>query len=109
MKELWRTLSSFMGQKTAKAEDNSHTANDFAIFFADMVEAVRMSISTVPLQDIPYTATHIFILLHYYKTRVFSIPTINTIRLCVVVSEWSKAQDIEVRATQVRSPYQDFF
>ena len=43
----------------AKAEDNSHTANDFANFFADKVEAVRISTSSVPLQDIPYTATHI--------------------------------------------------
>ena len=30
-----------------------------------------------------------FVLLHYYKTRAFSIPTINTMRLCVVVAEWS--------------------
>ena len=59
MKKLWRTLSGITGEKTAKAEDNSHTANDFANFCADKVEAVRLSISSVPLQDIPYTATHI--------------------------------------------------
>ena len=28
-----------MGEKTAKADDSSHTANDFADFFADKVEA----------------------------------------------------------------------
>ena len=48
-----------MVEKTAKAEDNNHTANDFANFFADKVEAVRLSTSSVPLQDIPYTATHV--------------------------------------------------
>ena len=42
----------------AKAEDDSHTVNDFANFFADTVEAVRLSTSSVPLLDIPYTATH---------------------------------------------------
>ena len=35
MKKLWRTFSGIMGEKTAKAEDNSQTANDFANFFAD--------------------------------------------------------------------------
>ena len=60
IKKLWRTLSGFMGEKTAKAEDDCHTANDFANFFADKVEAVRLSTSSVPLQDIPYTATHVF-------------------------------------------------
>ena len=43
-----------MGEKTAKAEDNSHTANDFANILADKVEAVRLSKSSVLLQDIPY-------------------------------------------------------
>ena len=33
-----------------------------------------------------------FILLHYYKVQAFSISTINTMTLCVVVAEWSKAQ-----------------
>ena len=58
MEKLGRTLSDIMGEKTAKAEDNSHTANAFANFFVDTVEAVRLSTSSVPLQDIPYTATH---------------------------------------------------
>ena len=43
-----------------KVEDNSHTANDFANFFADKVDEVRLSTPSVPLQDIPYTATHVF-------------------------------------------------
>ena len=58
IKKLWRTLTGIIGEKTAKAEDNSHTVNDFANFFADKVEVVRLSTSSVPLQDIPYTATH---------------------------------------------------
>ena len=53
MKKLWRTLSGIMGEKRVKAEDNSHTANDFAIFYAE-VEAVRLLTPSVPLQDIPY-------------------------------------------------------
>ena len=59
MKKLWRTLFGIMGEKTAKAEDKSHTANDFANFFADKVEAVRPSTSTVPLHVITYTVTHV--------------------------------------------------
>ena len=59
MKKLWQTLSFIMGEKTTKAEHNSHTVNDFANFFIDKVEAVRLSTSSVPLQDIPYMATHI--------------------------------------------------
>ena len=54
---------------------------------------------------------YICISLHYYKTRAFSIPTINTLRLCVLL--WRsglgrRSVDSEVRATQVRSSYQDF-
>ena len=48
-----------MGENTAKAEDNNHTANDFAKFFTDKVEAVHLSTSSVPFQDIPYTTMHI--------------------------------------------------
>ena len=59
MNKLCRTLSDIMGENSAKAEDNSHTANDFANFFIDKVEAVRLSTSSVPLQDIPYMAAHI--------------------------------------------------
>ena len=59
MKKLWRTLLSIIGEKMARAEDNRHTANDFANFFAEKVKTVRLSTSSVPLQDIPYMTTHI--------------------------------------------------
>ena len=54
MKKLWQTLSGIIGEKMAEAEENNNPANDFANFFADKVEAVRMPISYVPLQDITY-------------------------------------------------------
>ena len=49
-----------LGEKTDKAADDSHTANDFVNLFADMVEAVLLSTSSVPFPDIPYTATYVF-------------------------------------------------
>ena len=54
---------------------------------------------------------YIFILLHYYKMQQFSIPTINTMRLCVLswlIGLRCRSEDSEVRTTQVRSPDQDF-
>ena len=59
MKKLWWTLSGIMGKKMAKAEDNSHTANDLANFITDKIKAVHLPTSSVPLYDITYMATHI--------------------------------------------------
>ena len=39
---------------------------------------------------------------NFYVTRAFSIPTINTIELCVIMVELS--EDLEVRMIQVRDP-----
>ena len=51
---------------------------------------VEFSANTVWLVSCSY----FFILLHYYKAQAFSIPTIDNMKLCVVVAEWSKAQVI---------------
>ena len=53
-----------------------------------------------------------YFVLHYYKACAFSIPTINTTRLCVLL--WliglrRRSLGSEVRETQIRSPDQDFF
>ena len=58
------------------------------------------------------THFYIFILLHYCKTRAFSIPTINTMRLYLL--SWlsglrRRSVELEVRAIQVGFPGQDCF
>ena len=56
--KLWRTLSNIMREnKTTDCNDKVHTDDEFAKFFS-YVEIVRTSTSSVPLQNIPYTATH---------------------------------------------------
>ena len=44
-----------------------------------------MVISQIPNMVWLVSRFYIFILLHYYKARAFSIPMINTMRLCLVV------------------------
>ena len=50
--------------------------------------------------------------LDYYRSRAFSMPTINTMRLCVLLCLNCLSRtslDSKVRAAQVRSSDQDFF
>jgi len=50
MKKLWRTLSDVLGKgKTQDSEELS--ADDFATFFRDKVEAVCSATSTTPPHD----------------------------------------------------------
>ena len=67
----WWTLLGIMEEEMVKAEDNSHTANDFANFFADKVEAVQLSTSTVQLQNIPHMDIYLthFQRLHLSRSR----------------------------------------
>ena len=44
---------------------------------------------------------YIFILLHYYKARAFSIPTINNMRLCVLPEGESSMGGSELSCEQV--------
>jgi hypothetical protein len=42
MKKLWKTMSDIMGEKARnKSEENTHSTEDFAKFFANKVESVR--------------------------------------------------------------------
>lgn len=49
---LWRTLHSALGES---AYDDScvHTADDFAAFFKDKIDTVRVSTTSIPLYDVP--------------------------------------------------------
>ena len=59
MKKLWKTMSDIMGEKSrSKSEENTHSAEDFATFFANKVEAVRKSTATTPPHDVLNTATY---------------------------------------------------
>ena len=56
MKKLWRTLSGILGKgETQESEELS--ADDFATFFHDKVEAVRSTTSTTPPHDVTYKST----------------------------------------------------
>ena len=57
-RQLWRTLSSIMGEENNQSNHGTHCADDFAQFFSDKVDSVRQSTSMTPKQDIPTTASH---------------------------------------------------
>ena len=53
---LWRTLHGVLGETTGD-ENCPHSAEDFASYFRDKVDAVRASTSTTPTYDVPCRAT----------------------------------------------------
>jgi len=56
MKKLWQTLSGILGKgETQELEELS--ADDFATFFHDKVEAVHSTTSTTPPHDVTYKST----------------------------------------------------
>src|SRR5208282_3485540 len=59
MKKLWKTMSDIMGEKArSKSEENTHSAEDFAKFFANKVESVQQSTAATPPRDVLHTETH---------------------------------------------------
>ena len=52
MKKLWRSLNGVLGEVDI-ADTAELTAEDFAKFFTDKVEAVRSSTASTPLYDVP--------------------------------------------------------
>ena len=52
-KRLWRTFNSVVGE-VSTADTDAHTADDFAAFFKEKVDAVRASTAATPLYDVPY-------------------------------------------------------
>jgi len=52
-KRLWRTFKSVVGEAST-ADTDAHTADDFAAFFKEKVDAVRASTTATPLYDVPY-------------------------------------------------------
>jgi len=57
-RKLWRTLSSVMGDTKNTSNSSGHTADEFATFFANKVDAVRQSTSSPPLPDVAVTGRH---------------------------------------------------
>lgn len=55
-KRLWRTFKSVVGEAST-ADTDAHTADDFAAFFKEKVDAVRASTAATPLYDVPYRLT----------------------------------------------------
>src|SRR5208282_4567204 len=52
-------MSDIMGEKArSKSEENTHSAEEFAKFFANKVESVRQSTAATPPHDVLHTATH---------------------------------------------------
>ena len=51
--KLWRTLKGVLGD-APPADTDVHTADDFATFFNDKVDAVRASTAATPLYDVPH-------------------------------------------------------
>ena len=58
-RRLWRTFKDVLGDGST-AESDAHTANDFAAFFKDKVEAVRASTAATQLYDVPWRSTPTF-------------------------------------------------
>ena len=56
MKRIWRTFKSVLGDDST-ADTDVHTADDFASFFKEKVEAVRASTAATPLYDVPHRLT----------------------------------------------------
>jgi len=57
-RKLWRTMSGIMGEKQTSSDSGGFTADEFASFFVDKVEAVRQSTSSTPLHHVSETAAH---------------------------------------------------
>jgi len=57
-RKLWRTLSGTMGDTKNTSNSSGHTADEFATFFANKVDAVRQSTSSTALPDVAVTARH---------------------------------------------------
>ena len=53
MRRLWRTLKRVLGDHGGD-DVSVHTPDDFATFFKDKVESVRLSTSTTPSYDVPH-------------------------------------------------------
>jgi len=48
-----------MGEKTSRHEDGeTHSAKEFAKFFDEKINSIHESASSMPLHDVPVTATH---------------------------------------------------
>jgi len=54
--KLWRTFKGVLGD-APPADSDVHTANDFATFLNDKVDAVRASTAATPLYDVPHRTT----------------------------------------------------
>ena len=55
-RRLWRTFQSVLGE-VPTADTDDHTADEFAAFFSDKVEAVHTSTAATLLYDVPYRLT----------------------------------------------------
>ena len=55
-RRLWQTFKSVLGEAST-VDTDAHTADDFAAFFKDKVEAVRASTAATPLYDVPHRPT----------------------------------------------------
>jgi len=55
-KSLWRTMQGLLGE-TSATETGVHTADDFATFFKNKVDAVRASTAATPLHEVSYRTT----------------------------------------------------
>ena len=55
-RNLWRTLSSIMGDNKKTSNSSGHTSDEFAVFFSEKVDAVRQSTSSTPLPHVATTA-----------------------------------------------------
>jgi len=54
--KLWRTFKGVLGD-APPADSDVHTADDFATFFDNKVDAVRASTAATPLYDVPHRTT----------------------------------------------------
>jgi len=51
-KRLWNTLHAVLGE-TRIDDAGAHTADEFAAFFRDKVDSVRVSCASTPLYEVP--------------------------------------------------------
>ena len=58
MKKLWRTFHSVLGDTAFDAQDE-HSAEDFATFFQNKVDAVRASTAATPPHEVRWRETDI--------------------------------------------------
>ena len=76
-RRLWRTFKDVLGDGSM-AESDAHTANDFAAFFKDKVEAVRASTAAIQLYDVSTLHVTLSIVTLVRTKKTIGLSTMST-------------------------------